>query len=139
MRPEPVWIARSVIDAIHFSQLQQHGGLFGIRDENALESALARARNRWAHDDAADIFDLTAAYGFGLSGSHPYADGNKRVAFLAMYVFLGTNGVVLNVPEADVVGLMVDVASQRTSESDLAEWLRVRCEMIDPHGAVWLP
>jgi death-on-curing protein len=121
---EPIWVDRLVIDAVHLDQLREHGGLRGIRDENALESALARARNRWAYDSISDPAVLAAAYGYGLATSHPYHDGNKRLAFLSMVIFLGLNGWDLEAPEADVVALMLAVAGGRCSETELAEWLR---------------
>jgi death on curing protein len=120
---EPVWVGRSVVDAVHLDQLREHGGLQGIRDENVLESALAGARNKWAYDSVHDLSILAAAYGYGLATSHPYRDGNKRIAFLAMVVFLGLNGLDFEAPEAEVVSTMLEVAAGRCSESELAEWL----------------
>src|SRR5215218_7833965 len=121
---EPVWVGREVVDAVHLDQLREHGGLQGIRDENVLESALARARNKWAYDGIEDPSILAAAYGYGLATSHPYRDGNKRIAFLAMVVFLGLNGWDFEAPEAEIVSTMVEVAAGRCSETELAEWLR---------------
>jgi death-on-curing protein len=121
---EPVWVDRLVIDAVHLDQLREHGGLRGIRDENALESALARARNKWAYESISDPAVLAAAYGYGLATSHPYHDGNKRIAFLAMVIFLGLNGWDLEAPEADVVAIMLALAAGRCPEAELAEWLR---------------
>src|SRR6476661_8829423 len=116
---EPVWVDRLVIDAVHLDQLREHGGLRGIRDENALESALARARNKWAYESISDPAVLAAAYGYGLATSHPYQDGNKRIAFLAMVIFLGLNGWDLEAPEADVVAIMLGVAAGRCLEAEL--------------------
>lgn len=121
---EPVWVERIVIDAVHLDQLREHGGLPGIRDENALESALVRARNKWAYDSVEDLASLAAAYGFGLATSYPYRDGNKRIAFLAMVIFLGLNGWDLNASEAEVVQTMLALADHRCSEAQLADWLR---------------
>jgi death-on-curing protein len=121
---EPVWLDRLIIEAIHFDQIRAHGGLPGIRDENALESALARPLNRWAYDAGCDLAELAAAYGYGLATSHPFNDGNKRVSFLAMYVFLSVNGLEIEADETEVVDLMVAVASGRCGEEDLADWLR---------------
>jgi death-on-curing protein len=121
---EPLWLDRLVVDAIHFDQLRLHGGLPGVRDENALESALARPQNRAAYGSGSDLAALAAAYGFGLATSHPFNDGNKRVGFLAMYVFLDLNGLEIEAGEPEVVDLMVAVAAGRTSEAKLAEWLR---------------
>ena len=120
----PVWLDRLVVEAMHFDQLRLHGGLPGLRDENALESALARPRNREVYDETSDLTALAAAYGYGLVTSHPFADGNKRVGFLAMYVFLGLNGLEIEAGEHDVVDLMVALAGGQCSEDELAAWLR---------------
>lgn len=114
---------------MHYDQLQQHGGLYGIKDENALESALARPRNKWAYEPQSDLCALAAAYGFGLATNHGYSDGNKRIAFLAMYTFLGINGWEIVAAEPAVVQLMLDVAAHRCDEEALAAWLR---EHIEP-------
>lgn len=121
---EPRWVSRIVVDAVHFDQLRGHGGLSGIRDENALESALARARNKWAHNKKTDFAQLAAAYGFGLAASHPYRDGNKRIAFLTMLMLLGLNRLSLEASEAEVVTTMLAVARKQYSEKQLATWVR---------------
>jgi death-on-curing protein len=121
---EPIWVERIVIDAVHIDQLREHGGLPGVRDENVLESALARPRQKWTYDAGADIATLAAAYGFGLATGHAYRDGNKRIAFLAMAVFLGLNGLEIEAAEAEVVEIMIAVADRRCSEPELADWLR---------------
>ncbi len=121
---EPRWLSRVVVDAVHFDQLREHGGHRLIRDENALESALARGRNRWEYARSSDLARLAAAYGFGIVTSHPYRDGNKRIGFLAMVIFLGFNGRRFSAPESDVVTTMVALADRRLSEDQLAEWLR---------------
>lgn len=121
---EPVWVERIVVDAVHLDQLREHGGLYGLRDENALESALARARNKWAYESVQDIASLAAAYGYGLATNHPYQDGNKRIAFLIIVVFLGLNGWDFEAPEDEVVTVMLSVAGNRRSETELADWIR---------------
>jgi death-on-curing protein len=122
---EPRWVPRLVLDAVHLDQLREHGGLPGVRDEAALESALARPKQKWADEAEADLALLAAAYGFGLARNHPYRDGNKRVAFLAMATFLGLNGFEIEAPEAEVVAVMVGVAAGHLTERQLADWLRV--------------
>jgi death on curing protein len=122
---EPRWVPRLVLDAVHLDQLREHGGLPGVRDEAALESALARPKQKWAYEAEADLALLAAAYGFGLARNHPYRDGNKRVAFLAMATFLGLNGFEIEAPEAEVVAVMVGVAAGHLTERQLADWLRV--------------
>ena len=104
--------------------MREHGGSQGLRDENALESALARARNKWAYEPTSDLALLAASDGYGLATSHPYQDGNKRVAFLVMVIFLGLNGWDFVAPEVEVVSTMLAVAAGRCAEAELAEWLR---------------
>ncbi|HSB72484.1 MAG TPA: type II toxin-antitoxin system death-on-curing family toxin [Candidatus Methylomirabilis sp.] len=115
---------RLIVDAVHLDQLREHGGLPGTRDENALESALARPRNKWAYESTQDLAELAAAYGYGLVSNHPYRDGNKRIAFLTMVIFLGLNGSDLDAPETDVVTMMLAAAEKRCSEAELAAWVR---------------
>ena len=123
-RAQPTWLGRVVVDAIHDDQLREHGGLPGIRDENLLESALARPQQKWQYSDRVDVPSLAAAYAFGLSRNHPYRDGNKRVSFLAMVTFLGLNGYELEASDADVVAAFVTLAAGRMSEDDLGDWIR---------------
>lgn len=113
-----------MLDAIHSDQLRQHGGRPGLKDENVPDSAIARARHRWAYEPGSDLATLAVAYGYGLATNHGYSDGNKRIAFAAMYTFLGLNGWELEAPEPEVVDLMLAVADHRCTESELAEWIR---------------
>ena len=111
---------------MHLDQLREHGGLPGIRDENALESALGRPKQRWHYTPNSDIATLAAAYGWGLATSHPYRDGNKRIAFLTTAVLVELNGFTLEAREEDVVAIMVAVADRQCSEPQLADWIRGR-------------
>jgi death-on-curing protein len=113
-----------VIDAIHSDQLREHGGLPGVRDENALESALARPQQKWHYSDRLDVSTLAAAYAFGLVQNHPYRDGNKRIGLLAMLTFLGVNGHDFSATEAEVVTDILALADGNTSEKALADWIR---------------
>lgn len=121
---EPAWVDRVVLDAVQLDQVREHGGLPGIRDENVLESALARPRNRWHYKPKTDVTELAAAYGWGLTTSHPYRDGNKRIGFLAMAIFLELNGYELRAMDAEVVQLMLSVADHEMTERELAAWIR---------------
>ncbi len=123
-RPEPQWLSRVIVDAIHHDQLREHGGLSGIRDDNVLESALARARQKWHYSDRTDVPLLAAAYAFGLVKNHPYRDGNKRIGFLAMVTFLGLNGYDLTATDAEVVAEILGLADGTFSEDALADWIR---------------
>jgi len=113
-----------VVDSIHNDQLREHGGLPGGRDENVLESALARPQQKWHYGKNTGIPVLAAAYAFGLVRNHPYRDGNKRIGFLAMVTFLGINGYAFEATDADVVTAFVALAADDVAEDDLAEWIR---------------
>jgi death-on-curing protein len=123
---EPRWVPRVVVDSIHVDQRREHGGLAGVRDENALEAALARARQQWSYEPTSELASLGAAYAFGLARAHPFSDGNKRTAFLTMMTFLGLNGKELSATEVDVVQMMVALAGGEVTESVLADWIRPR-------------
>ena len=121
---EPKWLGRHVVEAIHEVQLANNGGLPGLRDGGALESALGRSMHRWHYGETQDLADYAAAYGFGIARNHPFADANKRTAFVVMATFLELNGQPLTASEADVVHTMVGVADGSISERALAAWLR---------------
>jgi death on curing protein len=123
-RAEPYWLTRIVIDAIHHDQLGEHGGMQGARDENLLESAMARPRNKWHLSETIDRPALAAAYAFGLVRNHPYRDGNKRIGFLAMVTFLELNGCEFDARDADVVAMFVSLADGSASEASLTKWVR---------------
>lgn len=129
---EPRWLSRRTLEAVHRELIQEHGGAYGVRDEGLIESALARPRNRLAYADAAvDLADLAAAYGYGLARNHGFVDGNKRAAFMGMYVFTGLNGFEIDAPEPEVVRLMEGVAGGEMSEPKLAGWIREHLAPLD--------
>jgi death on curing protein len=123
---EPRWVDRLVVEAVHLDLIRTHGGMPGLRDEPGLESAPARARQRRAYDHDADLADLAAAYGHGLTTDHPFNDGNRRVAFVTMAVFLGLNGPQIEAPEEEVVTVMMALAAGELDAGGLAAWLRSR-------------
>lgn len=125
-RSEPRWVDRLVVEAVHADLIREHGGVPGLRDKNGLEAALARPRQRLSYRPTADLAELAAACGYGLASGHPFHDGNKRVAFVTMAVFLELNGVVLDAPEAEVVTMMLSLAAGELNEEELANWLRSR-------------
>lgn len=98
---EPFWISEPLAKAMHDDQLRQHGGIPGIRDENLLSASLARPQNLFVYGESPTLFDLAAAYGYGLAKNHPFVDGNKRAAFVVMTVFLELNGYSLEVPVSE--------------------------------------
>lgn len=109
---------------VHWELIEEHGGTHGIRDEDAIESALARPRHKWVYQEDVDLPDLAAAYGYGLTKSHGYFDGNKRVAFFSLVLFLRRNGLLLLAPQDQVVQMMEELAAGKRDEEDLARWVR---------------
>jgi death on curing protein len=121
---EPRWLDAAMVQAIHTGQVQEHGGSLGLRDKGLLDSALDRPRNRFHYESDADLVDLAASYGFGIARNHPFVDGNKRVAFQAMYVFLGLNGLRIVAEEPEVVRAILALAAGELTEQELVRWLR---------------
>ena len=122
----PKWLSRIALDAMHFDQMREHGGIRGIRDEGALEEALERPKERWADEDKPDLARLAAGYGHAIATDRPYRDGNTRVAFLAMATFLEMNGRSVTASEEDVVGVMIALGDEQLSRKKLAVWIRER-------------
>jgi len=120
---EPEWLDTEIVLDIHAEQLALFGGGDGMRDLGLLESALARPLNKFAYGET-DLATLAAAYAFGIARNHPFVDGNKRAAFGAMIVFLGLNGIDLDVPPEDATAIILEVAAGEIDEDGLARWLR---------------
>ncbi len=120
---EPVWLTREEVLAFHEEQLREHGGLAGVRDENALEGALARPQNLF-HYEKADLPALAAAYAHGIAKNHPFNDGNKRAAFISAYVFLGLNGIDLTLTEQKAIEVMLALAAGKLGQDAFADCLR---------------
>jgi death-on-curing protein len=120
---EPEWLTITMIVAIHDEQLAIHGGLAGMRDSGLLESAMNRPRNKWAYENA-ELPELAAAYGYGIAKNHPFADGNKRTSLLAIYTFLGINGIDFVVAEADAAAMIFALAAGEVSEDSLTRWIK---------------
>lgn len=121
---EPFWLDETMVKAMHDDQLAQHGGTPGIRDENLIAASLARAKHLWSYGEPTPtLFDLAAAYGYGLAKNHGFVDGNKRVAFVAMATFIELNEYSFNAPEEEVVVMMLRLASDKESQETIATWL----------------
>ena len=121
----PVWVTLAEVKALHERQLARFGGPAGLRDPGALESALGRARNKWAYEGA-DLALLAAAHAFGIARNHPFVDGNKRAAFVTMMLFLRKNGVRFAPHQAEATTIVVALAAGEVSEESLARWIRDR-------------
>ena len=121
------WIRADLVYAVHEIQLARHGGLDGIRDKNAVESALARPEQLDAYGNPKpDAADLATAYAYGFARNHGFSDGNKRTAWVIARVFLADNGLSLQFSEIDAIHTMESVASGSLEEKQLADWFRQR-------------
>ena len=119
------WLVEGIVIAVHAEQIAEHGGSDGIRDRGLLSSALFRPRNLAGYGTPT-VFELAAAYAFGIIQNHPFVDGNKRSGFLAAYVFLALNGWKLIAAEASAVEAMLALASGGMSEAEFAAWLKAQ-------------
>src|SRR5271169_1054688 len=117
------WLIEGVVIAMHGEQIAAHGGSLGVRDAGLLSSALARPQNQAVYGEPS-VFDLAAAYAFGIIRNHPFVDGNKRTGFLAAYVFLDLNGWELMSSEAEAVAAVLALAKGEMDEADFAGWLK---------------
>ena len=121
---------RQFIETMHAEQRRLHGGAAGLRDEGMLESALARPLQKAAYGEP-DLFELAAAYLFGLVKNHPFIDGNKRIALAAADTFLVFNGQSIETTSEDLVQLVLLTADGTISEEGVADFLR---DVSQPFG-----
>ena len=126
-----VWLDAAVMRAVHEEQLAEHGGASGVRDEGLFDSAMSRPLNLVAFGKP-DAAALAAAYGFGLARNHPFIDGNKRTAFVAVELFLMLNGFDLLADDAQCVLDMLALAAGDLSEEEFADWLRQHIRARQP-------
>ncbi|MDJ0717023.1 MAG: type II toxin-antitoxin system death-on-curing family toxin [Prochloraceae cyanobacterium] len=117
------WLTTKEVIALHFEIIKDYGGKSGILDEGALESTLFRPQQLAYYQSYSNLYDLTAAYGYGLVKNHCFVDGNKRIAFVVMAVFLLRNGYELIATEVEAVDIMIDLALGNITQSELALWL----------------
>jgi death-on-curing protein len=120
---EPVWLSVELVIAFHDEQLREFGGPEGLRDRAMLESALGRPKNKWSYGEA-DLAKLAAAYAFGIARNHPFVDGNKRTALLAIVTFLGLNEIDFLAKEPEAVVIIRDLAAGEVDEEGLTRWIR---------------
>jgi death-on-curing protein len=128
-----VWIDRRLALAIHDRQLAEHGGSSGLRDDNLLQSALARPQQLHTYGDPVpDLADLAASLAFGLARNHPFVDGNKRTAYVVCRTFLALNGTQLDASSEDKYLNILALAEGRLSQEDFAAWLRAHIPPLAP-------
>lgn len=121
----PSWLTVEEVVALHERQLRRFGGPSGIRDPGALESAINRPRNKWEYEGAG-MADLAASYAYGIARNHPFVDGNKRAAFIAMVLFLRKNRIPFAPPQAEATAIILALAAGEVSEVSLARWVKDR-------------
>ena len=124
MSATPVWIDARAILFLHDESLAMFGGARGLRDAGLFESPLARPVNQHLYKPDSDIAELAAAYAFGLAKNHPFVDGNKRTAFLALGLFLALNRWRLETTQLDAIEMMLSLARGTLDEIALANWIR---------------
>ncbi len=117
-----VWLSRELILAIHDEQLAEHGGSTGLRDSGLLDSALARPLNRAGYGDP-NSAELAAVYALAIARNHPFIDGNKRTAFVALELFLRLNGCVFTAGDAESVVMMLAMAAGELPDAEFIAWV----------------
>jgi death-on-curing protein len=120
---EPIWLEVDEVIDMHAEQLARFGGPEGIRDRGLLESAILRPVNQW-HYGQTDLAALAAAYAFGLARNHAFVDGNKRIAFHAMMVFLRGNDIAFAPDPGHATEIILSLAAGEVSEESLTRWIR---------------
>lgn len=118
------WLRADIVAAIHDAQLAEHGGKSGIRSRDLLESALARPQTTASYEEDADAITIGAMYAIAIARNHPFIDGNKRVAWVAMRTFLQLNGVTLAFEPADAVIEMLSLAAGDRTDEQFTAWAR---------------
>ena len=128
---EPKWLSELSVVLLHAESLAEFGGSEGLRDSGLLQSALARARHLYAYEGVTEVERLSAAYGYGILRNHPFMDGNKRAAFLAIGLFLSRHGYTVEADHAEATRVMFAAAAGELTEVDLASWIREHLSVIN--------
>ncbi len=117
------WLTRDAVEIMHEEQIAEHGGLAGLKDENALEAALAKPLHKAAYEEE-NLFALAAAYLYGIVRNHPFSDGNKRTGFLAAFSFLWINGYLIQAEQPEIIVFVLGVAAGEIDEDGATRFLR---------------
>lgn len=124
------FLSRRAVEAFHAEQLRRHGGAQGLRDENALESALSRPENKAAYGEP-DVYELAAAYVYGIARNHAFVDGNKRTAIVAAGAFLLLNGYELTADQGTVYEFTMGIAAGDIDENGAAAFFRDHTQPVE--------
>ncbi|AVA21025.1 MULTISPECIES: type II toxin-antitoxin system death-on-curing family toxin [unclassified Rhizobium] len=121
-----IFLTRTLVEQLHKIQIKRFGGSYGLRDEGALESALARPINK-AQYGSDDVIELAAAYLFGLEKNHAFVDGNKRIAIVAAAIFLMDNGYEIQTTDANLYSFVLAIAAGEIDEESAIRFFRDVC------------
>ena len=127
------WLRLDLVELVHAEQLAQHGGSPGVRDPGLLESALARPLNHASYGEP-DVVELATLYAIGICRNHPFVDGNKRTAYVALETFLALNGVAFPAPDAEAIVVMQDLASGQLTDENFLAWVRLHARLSTSAG-----
>jgi len=119
-----IFISKQIIILFHKQLIQTYGGSHGIRDHKLLDSALEQPKatfdGKYLHDK---LPKMAAAYGYHLCNNHAFIDGNKRIALVAMDIFLQRNGYEIIAAENETYIMMMNLSSGKLTKEELALWL----------------
>ena len=118
-----VWLGRDLVHAIHDEQIARHGGAAGLRDSGLLDSALARPLNHASYREP-DTAEIGAMYALAIARNHPFVDGNKRAAFMALVVFLALNGMSFDPPEVEATITTLAMSAGDLDDASFIAWVR---------------
>lgn len=120
---EPIFLSVEEVLDLHQETLREEGGPEGLRDYGGLVSGTLAPQNHW-HYTGGDLFDLAAVLLIHLGRNHPFADGNKRVAFNAALVFLDLNGVEIAQADDTLEQATLQAVQGKLGQEELAELFR---------------
>ncbi|RUR84453.1 type II toxin-antitoxin system death-on-curing family toxin [Chlorogloeopsis fritschii PCC 9212] len=105
-------------------------GTPGLIDAGLLSATLARPKHSFCYSENVTLFDLAAAYGYGLAKNHCFIDGNKRISLAVIDVFLRLNGYMLAAPEAEAVVMILGLVEETENQDTLAVWIKDNSQQL---------
>ncbi len=126
-----IFLRKHEVLEIHKKLIEKFGGIHGLRDDAALESALAAAENRIYYENA-DISVCAATYAYHVTQAHAFIDGNKRIAAAASEIFLEINGVKLDASDNEIYEMFMSIAAGEKSRDGVGKSFSVWTSDIMP-------
>lgn len=120
---EPRRLTTAQVRLLHAESIRLFGGLPGVQNDHLLQSVLARPQQLYAYGESPSLFDLAAAYAFGLARNHAFLGGNKRAALLSIRTFLFLNGYRFEPDQIETVTMIEGLAASSVDQSVLAAWI----------------